>query len=257
MAEINVFHFRAGNTLLHRLDPRSKFFIMIFLSVSIINAGLLFLASLSALLLILLAATLIKTAGISLATFFREMRFFTVLFLVIIIVRGLNTTGNQEDILLYIFSGKGLVSGLVYSWRLALVFILGQLFALTTSHSSLQEGIYLLLKPVAFLPAGRIATMISLTIGFIPLVFDQYREIKVAWQARLGNMGRNPITRINSLTLPLLETILGRADEIAYAMESRCYSENPAWTELSMKVRDFLSIFLSATLLVAALFLKF
>ncbi|MBN1648040.1 MAG: energy-coupling factor transporter transmembrane protein EcfT [Spirochaetales bacterium] len=252
MAEINIFHYRKGDSLLHRLDPRTMLAGMVLLSLSVIGAGPCLLAVLSVLLVALLVHVLATTRGSSVRALIGSAGFFSLLFMVIVLARGLSGSSPK---FIGIFSIAGTAAGLFYCWQLGLILILGQLFLLSTDFHRLEEGLYLLLRYIPWIPAHRIASLISLTLGFIPLVFDQYREVRLAWLSRLGNLNKNHIVRINTLALPLLEGILRRADETACAMESRCYrtdppdSDAPFYSELKIRRNDLISLLACAAVL--------
>lgn len=79
--------------------------------------------------------------------------------------------------------------------------------------------------PVPFIPEVQVATMINLTFLLIPVIFDNYSEMMSAQKSRCIQLRKNPIKRVNFIVFPLLSRTLRRADEIVYAMESRCYCE--------------------------------
>ena len=67
--------------------------------------------------------------------------------------------------------------------------------------------------------------MIGLLMRFIPVIFDEAREIKDAQRARAIEARRNPVFRIVKLTVPLARRTFLRAEKLALAMEARCYRE--------------------------------
>lgn len=187
--------------------------------------------------------------------FFHNIRGFLIFLIVIIITRGLTVEGKPITGLPF-FSIGGIYTGLHYSWKLFLLILWGQLFTSTTAPSHIYGTVYTLFSKIPFLNAGTIATMISLTLTFIPLLFDQYIEIKNALDSRLGSFTRNPLKKISSLSLPLLQSSIGRADEIAMAMESRCYSENPTLPEMKMKRSDRLSLIILVLFIICVILLN-
>jgi energy-coupling factor transporter transmembrane protein EcfT len=70
--------------------------------------------------------------------------------------------------------------------------------------------------------------MVGLTARFFGLIMSSVREISLAQRARLVQMRRNPLYRMVALVLPLLRRSFEQADEIAMAMEARCYDEKSA-----------------------------
>jgi len=232
MAEIEIFHYRNGRGILHRIDTRIKLLFIIFLTICIFNSSIWALIILTAFVLSLFLIEYMQSKITSPFSFLNNVKGFLLFLLLITLVRGLSSE---------VFV-TGILSGLLYSWKLFLLVLIGQLLTSTTDPAHIQGAVYRVLHKVPYIPAGTIATMISLTITFIPLIFDQYLEVRDAANSRLGNLTRNPLTKISTIALPLLQTTLLRADEIAQAMESRCYSEHPTLNEMKMKKHDALSL---------------
>lgn len=169
MAEISLLHFRQGNTFIHKLDPYIKFVIMIMFSIVLFRANTLFLSINAEYCVIILFIAIIFTPGLSIKAVFKSFRYILFASLFIITLKSLYGGGEKY---LRVFSIAGTIGGLIYSLRLFLLLLFSQLFAMTTDPHDLQEGIYKTQRPIAKSFAGRLATMISLTITFIPLIFD-------------------------------------------------------------------------------------
>ena len=195
-----------------------------------------------------------RTPGAGFLNFLKGLRIFLIFFLIMVAARSFNGEGKT---FLGGFSLPGLINGLVFSWRLTMALFVGQLFALTADPMDIRQGIYRILKHLPFVPAGRIATMFGLTIAFIPLVFDQYKEVKAAYLSRLGNLCKNPLKKINALASPLLEMVLRRAEEITDAMESRCYSDEGDNSELKFKIMDLFAVIIFGALTLVVFLKRF
>jgi len=118
-----------------------------------------------------------------------------------------------------------LMSGIHFAGRLALMVLISTVMAGTTPLSTLKNAIEWYLRPIPFVPEVRIAMMINLTFVLIPVIFDQYLEMMNAQKARGIQLNKNPIRRVKLMVMPLLTRTLGRADTLVHAMEARCYSE--------------------------------
>lgn len=248
MAEIELFHFRPGKTVLHRINTAVKYLSAIILSIALFNSSPLELTAMTCLLIISIMVIFFPLPVNTVFRRIRNLRGFLVFLLLISAARGLSIEGRALPYLPF-FSIEGLLSGAIYSWKLVLLLIIGQLLVSTTEPSELHGAVYRCLSPVPMINAGQIATMVSLTISFIPLIFDQYLEIKHASESRLGSITGNPYKKIQSIVLPLMQTTLSRADEVASAMESRCYRDDPTLPDWEMGLGDwlFLSICMSLT----------
>jgi energy-coupling factor transporter transmembrane protein EcfT len=98
------------------------------------------------------------------------------------------------------------------------------------------------LKPFAFIPGKRIATMMGLTTRFIPVILNQANETAAAQRARCVENRKNPVYRLIRLGIPLIRRTFERADRLAIAMEARCYSENRTDPELCAARTDWIAL---------------
>jgi biotin transport system permease protein len=243
MAQLIVFKYFYRDSIIHKLDVRIKLISMIILSAAI---GLI--ASpgqhVGITLTLFVAMALSK---LPFAEFFRQIRYFGILILGIIVIHSFSIPGTK----ILPISGltvEGFFSGLFFSWRLFLIIIICVIFTGTTSLNQLQKGLEWFLYPIPFLPAARIATMINLVFILIPLLFDQASEIIDAQKARCIEVSRNPFRRIKYLTIPLLLQTFKRAEELIMAMESRCYSEDRNMPVFKSRRRDWIFLFFSISI---------
>ncbi|MBB6482548.1 energy-coupling factor transporter transmembrane component T family protein [Spirochaeta isovalerica] len=244
MAEVEFFHYRAGSGFLYSLNTGIKYLCALLLSVTLFHSSVLELSALTLIILPLLALAL-KPSPASLIKRMREMKGFLFLLLLVASIRGFSSSGPIEE--RWLFSG-------LYCWKIIMLLITGQVLIQTTDPSELHGALYRFLRKIPFVPAGPAATMLSLTIAFIPLIFDQYSEIRQAAESRLSGLNRNPFSRIFHMGLPLLETTLTRADEISAAMESRCYNHNPTLPEAALSRKD-IALLLAVILSAATIFI--
>jgi energy-coupling factor transporter transmembrane protein EcfT len=234
MAEINIFHYLPGNSLIHRLDSRIKLVCMIWFSVT--TSFMVETPDYLILTAVLLGA--FWMSGLPVLRLIRELRYFYILILMVVIIQACSVPGTP--FLIRGISMEGLKSGLFFGWRLILVIIIGIIFTGTTRLSSLRNAVEWLLRPLPFIPAARVGTMISLTFVLIPLIFDQAAAISDAQKARCVEGRKNPVQRISLLVFPLLTRIFIQADEMALAMESRCYTEAFRKVEFKTDWKDWL-----------------
>lgn len=105
--------------------------------------------------------------------------------------------------------------------------MLGCLFVATTRVSHVKAAVIAVLRPLPFLPAARVGTMIGLVLRSIPLILDEAAEIQAALLAR--GIERRPLpVRFLALARPLARNTFRRGDELALAMASRLYNEEAA-----------------------------
>jgi energy-coupling factor transporter transmembrane protein EcfT len=181
----------------------------------------------------------------------RELRLFALLLVLMFVVRSFAAdTGPYFAIGALKLSRKGMEAAGILVWRLVLLLLYGTLFAATTRGAHLQASVAWYLRPFRFIPGARIATMVGLTVALIPLVFDSYNEVADAQRARCVERIKNPVRRVRGLAVPLILKTFGRADSLAAAIESRCYSDARSFAPLRARPSDWVTAFI--VLLVAA-----
>ena len=179
------------------------------------------------------------------------MRFFLIFIAFIIVVR-IVTEGFANALF-------ALRTGMLFGGRLIIVMVLGLVFSGTTQSRKLQAALVWFFKPIPKIRERNLALMVGLTLRFIPLVFDDAEALHRASAARCGEARRPRIQRLRYLGLPLVLKVFRRVDQVAMAMESRCYDQNapePSSTTLdkpSLTMWSAFSILLVTCILVLLL----
>ena len=123
----------------------------------------------------------------------------------------------------------GLRSASFMALRLILLVVVTQMLTFTTSSIALTDGMESLMKPLARIgfPAHELAMMMSIAMRFIPTLMEETDKIMKAQMARGADFeSGNLIQRAKAmlpLLVPLFVSAFRRADELALAMEARCY----------------------------------
>lgn len=222
MADMTLFHYVPGRSFFHKADPRFKTGVMILMSLAVMCVKNLFGLGL----LTILTAWAFRGSRLPLRRLVTEGRpvlcFCGLMFLVYSY-----TIPGHDPISRFLpgLTWEGLPLGLSFVWKFMLVFVAGLIFIGTTTSQSICEAVEALLRPVPFLPATRLATMIGLIFVLTPLLLDQTAEMLEAQAARGIFLNKNPLRRIRCLAIPLCARIIQRAEQLALAMEARCYSE--------------------------------
>jgi len=236
MADMTAFSYLTGASALHSMDVRFKLVSMILCSLATVNAqihGLFFFSlALSALL------AYIRTP---INTLMRELRYFSVLLLFVFIARSLLTPGTPFIKWGFVtVTYQGMNHGVLVCWRLFNIVIFGLIFVATTRPSSLKNAVEWFLKPLPFIPEQRVAVMMSLVIRFLPVILEQARETADAQKARGVENRKNPFYRLKKIALPVLIRTFITADELAVAMDARCYTEKRTSTTFTAGRNDWL-----------------
>ena len=238
MAELTALSFQPGTSLLHKLDVRFKLLFVILISLVSLSGGFSGLGILTGLI-----TALIIHCRLPLKSGFREFRFFLIFLVLILVARMLTTPGAALiEINTITITRAGLMSGVLICWRLVIIALVGYLFVFTTPSSEIKAAVEWFLKPAAFIPGKRIATMMGLIARFIPVILNQAKETAEAQRARCVENRKNPFYRIVRLGIPLIRRTFEQADRLVMAMEARCYSENRTDPALSAILMDWIAL---------------
>jgi energy-coupling factor transporter transmembrane protein EcfT len=230
------------------LDVRLKLILMAGVSVAGLRLGFAGLSMLMALLIIFLSV--FRPAA---RVHFSELRWVFFLLALVFIARVFSTDGTPLAAFGPVaLTREGLREGTLVCLRLVLVFIVGAAFISTTRSSEIKAGVQWFLKPVPWVPAERVATMLSLVARFMPVILEQAAKTSDAQRARAGENRRNPIRRLTALGIPLMRRTFETADNLAVAMEARCYSETRTDPDLTTGRRDWVFFGTAAALILAA-----
>ncbi|MDR1775558.1 MAG: energy-coupling factor transporter transmembrane protein EcfT [Actinomycetes bacterium] len=208
-----------GNSFLHRADPRTKLVGAFILIVALFCTTALpvIVASLAVLLAVMLAARIPP------GWIFRALRPIVLIVLFTLVVNAVRLSPLA-------FSWTGFLRGLAFSIRLIDVMLLSTMVTLTTSPVALTDGLTAMMRPLRTLrvPVDDIAMMLSIALRFIPTISQEAQIIIKAQTARGANFSTGSLfARLRAWTVvlvPLLVQLFRRADTLALAMESRCYT---------------------------------
>ena len=238
MAELNVLGFHAGSSVPHKLDVRFKLMFLVVISLSSLKA---FVPSLSLLTMVLLVA--LMHAGLPFKMALKDLRYGFLLLMFVFMARSFSVPGSPVvEFKAVSVTREGLYEGAMVCWRLLIVIMTGLLFVVTTRSSEIKAAVEWMLKPFPWIPAKRIAIMLSLIVRFIPLIFEQAKKTTEAQRARGVENRKNPVYRLKMFGIPLMRRVFERADNLALAMEARCYSENRTDSLLSSGFRDWIAL---------------
>lgn len=233
MGELTTIGFKPGQTLLHRLDPRTKQALLIGLSLASLWGNLTFVVLFTVVMIFCFNA-----AGMRIRRLIIEIRYFLFFLCFVFGVRAITFTGG------WIPSIRADIAGaaLIVCWRLLLVVIMGVLLMATTRSADIRAALVWYLKPLPVVDEKMAATMVGLVVRFLPVILFQGAEIADAQRSRGIERRKNPLIRLMRFTIPLFRRVFLSADELAVAMQARCYSEQRTLPELSFTWRDSMAI---------------
>jgi energy-coupling factor transport system permease protein len=232
---ITLGQYYQTDSVLHRLDPRVKlvgtFAYLISLFVVDSLPGYLLAA--------LFLAVMIKLSNVPFRYIVRGMK--TILFLLIITVCfNLLLTPGEVIWKFWIFkmTREGLNFAIKMAIRLSLLILGSSIMTLTTTPTQLTDALESLMRPLkkVRVPVHEIAMMMSIALRFIPILMEETDKIMKAQIARGADFeSRNLIKKIKSmvpLLVPLFISAFRRANDLAMAMEARCYRGGEGRTKM-------------------------
>lgn len=246
LKDITIGQYYPADTPVHRLDPRMKI-ILVFLyivAVFFVNSYLPF--GLLAIYLLLV----IRASKIPLGMILRGLKPLRFILIITFVINLFFTPG--ENLWSYGFlkiSQEGVHQAIFMAIRLVLLVVGTSILTLTTSPIELTDGIEKLLSPLRVIgvPAHELAMMMTIALRFIPTLIDETDKIMKAQMARGADFeSGNVLSRAKNLVpllVPLFVNALRRAEELANAMESRCYRGGDHRTklnELEFQASDFI-----------------
>jgi len=227
--DITLGQYYPSDSLVHRLDPRTKILtVLCMMTLFVITHSIVkLMAALGVILFI------IKVSKIPFLLVLKNLRPFLWLFLLTIIFHVFLT--RQGEILFTVpvintpVSKPGLMNGLIYSFRLGILILLAAMLTLTTSPMEITDALDRFLKPLQKLGVSthEFTLMITLSLRFIPTLLFEADKLQKAQVSRGATFEGNIFQRIKSvipLILPLFISVFRRADELALAMDARCYT---------------------------------
>ena len=225
--DITLGQFYPANSFLHRLDPRSKLFASLIFMTCLLLSNEIILISLFG----IICLVGLYFSKLPFKIFGRNLKPFYWLFLITFIIHLLTTEGKtifDISLLNITVTEQGVINGISYSIRLALLIILASLLTLTTSPIELTDSLDRLLSPLKRfkLPVHEFTLMITLSLRFIPILLREAERIKNAQLSRGASLEGSLIQRVKNIIpmiLPLFISAFRRADELAVAMEARDY----------------------------------
>ncbi len=157
---------------------------------------------------------------------------------------------------------EGIVNAIAMAIRLFLLVLGPSLLSFTTTPVELTDGVESLLKPLSYIkvPVHEIALIMSIALRLIPNLIEETDKIRSAQKARCADFDSgNLIKRAKAMIpilIPLLVSSFRRADELAYAMDSRCYRGAKGRTRMKVmrpKLRDLFGLLFFAAMFFAVL----
>lgn len=262
ISDITIGQYFPGNSVIHKMDPRMKIVLTMFLIVLIFlckNVVSLFLVVLCTFMLVLVSKIRLKTV-------LKSIKPLTV---IIIITSLLNLFYGTGEPLVEFWRLKitlnGIETAVFMAVRIITLVVISSLLTYTTSPTELTDSIERLLKPLKYLKVDvhSIAMTMTIALRFIPTLIEEIQKIMAAQKSRGADMESGGlIHRAKALIpvlIPLFVSAFRRANELAYAMECRCYRGGDGRTKMKvmkMTARDYIAFVIVAVFFAVILILN-
>lgn len=265
LRDITFGQYFVTDSLVHRLDPRAKLLLLIFLIVLIFISG----NFVSLALVTGLSLMIMLLSGIPVRFYFKNIKIIIPIVIFTAILNMFYTkTGTAllpDEWFFQIYSG-GLIRAGFMAVRVILLILVSSVLTYTTTPNDLTDAIERLLKPLKFIGLGEVvhtmSMMMTIALRFIPTLIDETDKIMNAQKARGADLESGGIVKkvkaLLPILIPLLISAVRRAYELAEAMECRCYNGGKGrkrMKQLRFGVSDVVS-FVVVCLFLAAIILS-
>lgn len=245
MTDITMGQYYPADSFLHRLDPRMKIALSIFSMVTI------FLCNSFPALGLMAAFTLLVCAlsRVPAKTIIKGIK--PIIFIVIFTALLNLFYGPGEPIIkwwIFKITENGIYTAIVVSVRIICLVLFGTMLTYTTTPTALTDAIEALLKPLKLLHVDvhSFAMIMTIALRFIPTLLEEVDKIMAAQKSRGADMENGSIIKrikaVVPVIIPLFVSSFRRANELAYAMECRCYRGGDGRTKMNvmtLKSRDY------------------
>ena len=253
LKDITLGQYFPGDTVAHRLDPRTKILLVILYIVALFCADSLLAYGLLALVL----AACVRVSRVGLKSLVRGLK--PVVFIIVFTgILNLFFTPGDQALVEWGFlriTTVGARNALFMVLRIMLLIMGTFLMTYTTSPISLTDGLERLLGGLKkiHVPVHELAMIMSIALRFIPTLIEETDKIMSAQKARGADFESGSIIQkakaLIPILVPLFVSAIRRAEELATAMECRCYHGGEGRTKLHVlryEARDYIALALGA-----------
>lgn len=257
MREVSIGQYYPAESFTHKLDARIKllltiaFIVMVFLVQS--------LYAYIAVAAFILIATLVSKIPI-----LKVLKSVKAIIFIVIVMAIINLFTNREGTVLWswwkvVITVEGIVTAVKLALRLIFLVMGTALLTYTTTPMALTDGMESLMYPLSFIkvPTHDIAIIMSIALRFIPILMEEVDKIMMAQKARGACFDRGGLLKrakaLLPVLIPLFVSAFRRADELALALDARCYNATPNRTKYKqprLTWRDLVATIFTAVFIV-------
>ncbi len=227
LSDITLGQYFPGNSVIHRMDPRMKLILTIVYIVGVFMVGNLPGYAIALLFLYLI----VRLSGIKFSYLVKGVKPLRFIIIFTFLLNLFFVQGETPLLSLGFFTltVEAVENAIFFALRLVFLVMGTSVLTLTTSPVQLTDGLERLLKPLSrfHFPSHELAMMMTIALRFIPTLLEETDKIKKAQMARGADFeSGNLIDRAKAmipLLVPLFVSAFKRANDLAMAMEARCY----------------------------------
>ena len=262
LRDITLGQYFPGDSIVHRLDARCKLIAVVLFIAALFTAE----SCVGYALMFCVTAGMIALSRIPLKNFLHGLKPVVVILIFTAVLNMFFTPGQELfHVWKIVVTREGLERAVFMVLRIMILIAGTFLLTYTTAPIALTDGLERLFKPLKKLhvPVHEMAMMMSMALRFIPTLIEETDKIMSAQRARGADFETGGLIRRAKALLPLLVPLFvsafRRADELAVAMESRCYHGGDGRTRMKQLVwhtRDTVALGLMVLVLAAVIVLR-
>ena len=255
MSNITLGQFFPGNSILHKIDPRMKillsiaYIVIVFLAKGIVSYSV----------MILISLIMILISHIPIRLLLKNLKPLILIIIVTIVINLFFYSGKHGEPLLSFWIFNIYLEGIINAGYMVLriiCMIIGTsvILTYTTSPIALTDGLEQMLAPLAKikLPVHEFSMMMTIALRFVPTIVEETTKITQAQKARGANLSTGNIFQrakaFIPILIPLFVSAFKRADELATAMECRCYRGGNGRTKMNVLKFKWVDLFAFLTM---------
>lgn len=235
LRDITLGQYYQTDSIIHKLDPRVKLVSTLVFIVSLFVVD----NFIGYLLATIYLAIIIKLSNVPVKFIFRGMKSIVFLLLITVIFNLFLTPGTAlVSFWKLTITYEGLKFASLMAVRLILLITGSTIMTLTTTPNTLTDGLEKLMRPLKkfHVPVHEISMMMSIALRFIPILLEETDKIMKAQMARCADFESGSIMKrakaLVPLLVPLFISAFRRANDLAMAMEARCYRGGDGRTKM-------------------------
>ena len=264
LKDLTIGQFFPGKSIIHRLDSRFKIILDVAYVVMLFIAGNFYSLALAGVFMVFVYLL----SGISFKLIFKSLKPILPIILITCLLNLFFISGEGEPLVqlgfIHIYM-EGITTSIFMTVRIIFLIVGMSLLTYTTSPIALTDAIERLFSPLKKLhfPVHELAMMMTIALRFIPTLIEETDKIMSAQKARGANLDTGGLIKkakaLIPVLIPLFVSAFKRANELALAMECRCYRGGDGRTrmkQLKSGVKDYIALIITAAMFAAVILLN-